>query len=162
MARRFRASDGKIVIWNGDGDRLPFDDPLGHADRVLFSTTFGYSRIIDKRNLNVTFPQANGAGERSGTIELFPHGRPGMPRVRGNLTLGGQQISLGCHVPIQHYTGGGGGASNIPSLMRLAVLGATSTNVVVCWYANLLGLFAGGFIPQITIPMTIEVFDELN
>ena len=161
MARRFRVSDGRAVIWDNDWDNSPFNDPLGNADRVKFSTTFGYSRIIDKRNLNVTFPQANGAGERSGTINLFAHGRPGMPRVRGNLTIAGQKISLGCHVPVQSYTGGGGGVAN-PSNMRLAILGATSTNVVICWYAQLSNMPSKYYLQQITIPMTIEVFDELN
>lgn len=161
MARRWKQGAGKLVLWDGDGDTLPFDDPLGHADRVKFSTTFGYSRIIDKRMLNVTFPQANGAGERSGTINLFPHGQPGMPRVRGNLTLGGQKISLGCHIPIQSYTGAGGGIAN-PSNIRLAILGATTTNVVVCWYAQLSNMPANYYLQQITIPMTIEVFNELN
>lgn len=160
MARRFKLGSGKIVIWDGEGDTLPFDDPLAYADRVKFSTTFNYSRIIDKRTVNCTFPRADGGAERSGTIPLFAHGRGGQPRVRGNFILNGKTISLGCHVPVQFYTSTNGVA--IRSLIRLAILGATNTDVVVSWYAGLNGLYSGGYLAEFTVPMTIEVFDELN
>jgi len=160
MARRWKSGSGKIVIWNGHTDTLPFDDPLGYADRVLFSTTFNYSRIVDKKTVNCTFPRADGGAERSGTIPLFAHGRSGQPRVRGNFVLNGKTISLGCHVPVQFYTSTNGAA--IRSLIRLAILGATNTDVVVSWYAGLNGLFSGGYLAEFTVPMTIEVFDEMN
>lgn len=160
MARRWKSGNGKIVIWNGETDTLPFDDPLAHADRVVFSTTFNYSQIIDKRTVNCTFPRANGGEERSGTIPLFAHGRGGQPRVRGNFILNGKPLSLGCHVPVQFYTSTNGAA--IPSLVRLAILGATNTDVVVSWYAGLNGLYSGGYLSEFTVSMTIEVFDGMN
>jgi len=159
MARRWKSGSGKIVIWNGEGDTLPFDDPLAYADRVLFSTTFNYSRIIDKRTVNCTFPQVNVNAEQVGTVPLFAHGRGGIPRVRGNVMVAGNAVSLGCHIPIQtqfvtyqsKYT------------YRIAILGANETNVVVAWYSNLLGNGDGGSVlPSFTIPITVEVFDELN
>jgi hypothetical protein len=57
---------------------------------------------------------------------------------------------------------GDGGGVRSPSLFRLAILGATTTSVVVCWWAGLAGLFKGGFLPELTVQMTLEVFDELN
>jgi len=83
-----------------------------------------------------------------------------MPRVRGNVTLSGHKVSLGCHVPIQTYYY----ALNNARAQRFAILGATETHVVVCWSANTLGWTAirGDFLPQVVIPITVEVFDELN
>lgn len=158
MARRFKLGSGKIVIWDGHADTLPFDDPLGYADRVKFSTTFNYTRIIDRRVINVVLPEAKNKDERRGTIALFAHGRGGVPRVRGNVTLDGQNISLGCHVPIQTRFD----TYESKYSFRLAVLGATSTDVVLMWYANMLGFGDDGTIlPQITVPITVEVTNEI-
>ncbi len=159
MARRFKLGSGKIVIWDGEGDTLPFDDPLAYADRVKFSTTFNYSRIIDKRTVSCTFPKADNGSEQIGTIDLFAHNRPGVPRVRGNVLVDGQNISMGCHIPIQTLY------SNYLKLysFRLATIGATETNVVVAWYANMLGFGDDSTkLPAFTIQITVEVFDELN
>jgi len=165
MARRFKLGSGKIVIWDGHTDTLPFDNPLGYADRVKFSTTFNYSRIIDKRTVNCTFPAALTGGERSGTIPLFAHGRPGMPRVRGNTVLLGFKISLGCHVPIQESPARNSAGVLLANTPRLAILGATTTDVVACWYCDLRGRSSGATpydLPALTLPITVEVFDELN
>jgi hypothetical protein len=156
MAKRFMVANGVCAIWDGATDTLPFTDPNNHADRVLFTTKWNYSRIIDKRTVNCTFPAAKGKAERSGTINLFAHGRPGIPRVRGNTVLSGHKISLGCHVPIQIYAETG--------LFRVAILGATSSHVVVSWYCDLRGFNDSNYIvfSALTIPITVEVFDELN
>ncbi len=160
MAKRFKLGTDRLVVWNDHTTLDPFNDPEANADRVLFSTTFNYSRIIDKRTVNCTFPTANGGGERSGIIPLFAHGRGGQPRVRGNFILNGKPLSLGCHVPVQFYTNTNGTA--VPSLVRLAILGATNTDVVVSWYAGLNGLYSGSYLAEFTVPMTIEVFEEMN
>lgn len=165
MARRWKAGSGKIVIWNGETDTLPFDDPLAYADRVLFSTTFNYSRIIDKRTVNCTFPAALTGGERSGTIPLFAHGRAGMPRVRANTVIGGIKISLGCHVPIQESPARNSAGRLLANTPRLVILGATTTDVVACWYCDLRGRGSGATaydLPSITLPITVEVFAEMN
>jgi hypothetical protein len=158
--KRFKVGDvggtGVAAIWEGAGDTLPFTDPDGHADRVLFTTKWNYSRIIDRRVVNCTFPAAKGKAERAGTINLFAHGQPGVPRVRGNTVLSGHKISMGCHIPIQIYSTSG--------MVRLAILGATSTNVVVCWYCDLRGFNDSGYtvFGAVTLPITVEIFDELN
>lgn len=162
MARRFRVSDGKLVIWDGEGDTLPFNNPEANADRVLFSTTFNYTRVIDKRTVNVTFPQANVGGLRVGTVSLFAHGRGGQPRVRGNTTINGFRLSLGCHVPVQYFTGNSVQPNPLPGLFRLAIIGATSTDVVIAWSADLSGAGSGLNLPQFTIPVTVEVTNEFN
>lgn len=163
MSKRFKVGlvngTGVAAIWEGATDTLPFTDPYGHADRVKFSTMFNYSRIIDKRTVNVTFPKADNGAEQVGTISVFAHGRPGVPRVRGNVTIEGQKLSMGCHIPIQSIY------SNFLKLysFRLAVLGATATDVVVAWYANMLGFGDDSTkLPAFTIPITVEIFDEMN
>jgi hypothetical protein len=161
--KRFKVGNvggtGVAAIWEGAGDTLPFTDPDAHADRVLFTTKWDYTRIIDKRTVNCTFPKASSGGERQGTVTLFAHGISGYPRVRGNITIGGHKLSLGCHVPVQYRNVTSGYYE--PLAFRLAIIGATSTNVVVCWYANLLGLSSADF-PSITIPITVEVTNEIN
>jgi hypothetical protein len=126
---------------------------------VLFTTKWDYTRIIDKRTVNVTFPAANSGGERLGTINLFAHGRGGYPRVRGNITIAGHKLSLGSHVPVQQINANK--AHFFPKLMRLAIIGATTTHVVVCWYANMIGADGTNF-PKITLPVTVEVTNEMN
>lgn len=161
--KRFKVGNvggvGVAAIWEGAGDTLPFTDPDNHADRVLFTTKWNYTRIIEKRTVNCTFPKASSGGERQGTVTLFAHGISGYPRVRGNITIDGHELSLGSHVPVQQKY------ANMkfyyPKLVRLAIIGATPTNVVVCWYANMLGASGTDF-PAITIPITVEVTNEIN
>ena len=164
MARRFRTSDGKLAIWNGETDTLPFTNPGAHADRVLFHSQFNYTRIIDKRTVNVTFPTAANGGERLGTIQLFAHGINGYPRVRGNITLGGIQVSLGSHIPVQYRNLTDPKLAYPEKMMRLAIIGATQTHVVISWYANLtfLGSAQPTYFPSFTIPVTVEVTNEIN
>jgi len=167
MARRWKSGDGKIVIWNGETDTLPFDDPLGHADRVLFSTTFNYSRIIDKRTVTVTFPKytkTEGIKKAQDFLTsqlLFPHGMPGEPRVRANITINGQALSLGCHVPVQSFPGGNGYLATT-AVFRVAIIGATATHVVMTDYCSLSGMDPGTVMPAISFPVTVEIFNELN
>lgn len=159
MGRRFRIAGGKEVIWTGETDTLPFDNPDAHPDRVLFSSTWPYTSIITKRTVNVSFPSADPGDERRGTINLFAHGVSGVPRVRGNITVAGQKLSLGCHVPIQTRFN----SFFNRSTFRLAVIGATTSQVVLMWYANMLGFGNVDVgLPAITLPITVEVTNELN
>lgn len=167
MARRWKSGSGKIVIWNGEGDTLPFDDPLGYADRVLFSTTFNYSRIIDKRTLTVTFPKytktepIEKAQDFLTVQPLFAHGKTGEPRVRANITIDGHKLSLGCHVPVQSFPGGNGYLATT-AVFRVAIIGATATHVVMTDYCNLSGMDPGTVMPAISFPITVEIFNEMN
>jgi len=166
MARRWKlgrdqSGVAKIVIWNDEWDNSPFENPLGNADRVKFSTTFNYTRVVDKRTVWVTFPQANGGGLRVGTINLFAHGRGGQPRVRGNITINGYRLSLGCHVPVQHYVRPVK-PLDLQGTFRLAIIGATSTDVIIAWSVDLSNMTSDGFLPQITLPVTVEVTNEFN
>jgi hypothetical protein len=153
---------GVTAIWNGAGDTLPFIDPDGHADRVLFTTKWPYTSGIDKRTVNVTFPEAKAGGLRFGEVLLFAHGRSGEPRVRGNITINGFPLSLGCHVPVQYFTGNKLQPNPLPGLFRLAIIGATSTYVLIAWSADLSGAGSGLNLPQFTIPVTVEVTNEFN
>lgn len=132
MARRFRVAGGKVAVWDGHTDTLPFDSPLTYLNRVKFHSDIPYVKIIDVRDFTVNIPAISNTPDRSVSYTLGPHGRPGQPFIVGQIVVGGVPVAFTGSVPVHQ---GGGSFSTVDPLARWLALGADATNVYVHEYA---------------------------
>lgn len=143
MARRFRVAGGKVAVWDGHTDTLPFDSPLTYLNRVKFHSDIPYVKIIDVRTFSVTIP-AIGAGtpQRAQSYNIGAHGRPGQPFVIGRIIVNGVPVAFTGSVPVHQI------ASNIygtkEPYARWLALGVDATRVYVHEYAVQQGLETTG------------------
>lgn len=185
---RGRGSDGRVAIWTGEDD-APFHTPLDHLDRVKFHSHLDYPKVIQEWSDNVTFSArttwnpsiptpvnrwSTSENTRVVTHNLFVHGRSGQPWVLGSVKIGGEDVAFTGSVPVQmgiisaasNGTPSGSGES---PWARWVTLGADETNVSLFEYSvvgrwqtsNSNNNASGIYMPQITLPITVWVTDEI-
>lgn len=130
MARRFRVAGGKVAVWDGHTDLLPFNAPLTYLNRVKFHSDIPYVRIVDVRTFTVNIPATTTTmADRSVSYTLGAHGKAGQPFVIGRIVVGGVPVTFTGSVPVHQ----GGGVINDPYARWLA-LGADATNIYIHEY----------------------------
>lgn len=163
MARRFRVAGGKVAVWDGHTDTLPFDSPLTYLNRVKFHSDIPYVKIIDVRTFSVTIP-AIGAGtpQRAQSYNIGAHGRPGQPFVIGRIVVGGVPVAFTGSVPVHQTLSGTFGTKE--QFARFLALGVDATNVYVHEYAVQEGQQSTGVYntrPAQTFSITVYITDIL-
>lgn len=138
MARRFRAAGGKVAVWEGHTDTLPFDNPLGNLSRVKFHSSIPYVKIIDTKTFNITIPAIGpSTPQRAQSYTLGAHGRTGQPFVIGRIIVDGVPVAFTGSVPVHQHVE----SRTSPRLFgresyaRFLALGVDATNVYVHEYA---------------------------
>lgn len=128
MARRFRAADGKVAVWEGHTDLLPFNAPLTYLDRVKFHSDIPYVKIVDVKTFTVNIPAITGyTPDRAQSYTLGAHGRTGQPFVIGKITVNGVPVAFTGSVPVHQNTN--------EAFARFLALGVDATNVYVHEYS---------------------------
>ena len=142
MAKRFRAAGGKIAIWDGHTDTLPFDDPLAYLSRVKFHSDLDYLNIIDEKVFTLNLPAipASGSGQGSGgrnglraaSYTLGAHGRPGQPFFIARIVVSGVPVAFTGSVPVQQDASG-------DFYARWLAIGCDATSIIAHEYSVQLG-----------------------
>jgi hypothetical protein len=164
MARRLRVAGGKVAVWDGEGDTLPFDNPLGNLSRVKFHSDLSYIKVILEQTVTVNLPAIANVLQGTASYTLFAHGQAGFPFVLGKLdSVDGSPTLFTGSVPVQFGTGG---AIGFGYYGRWVSLGADATNVYLHEYYVCTG-FSGGApltyetYPALALPVTVYVTDEI-
>lgn len=170
MGLRFNARDGKVAIYE-DADDLPFTNPTAHLGRVKFHSDLDYIKIIDVRDYTVNLPAipSTGSGQGSGgrvglrtnLYTLGAHGRPGIPFVIGEFTVGANKILSSGSIPVAQITNGLSGP--VENYARFLALGSDATNVTCYEYAVQWGFVGGSWDerPAASIPVRVYITDLL-
>ncbi len=163
MATRFRCASGKVAVWDGHTDTLPFDSPLTYLNRVKFHSSIPYVKIVDTKTFSVTIP-AIGAGvpQRAQSYALGAHGRTGQPFVIGRIVVNGVPVAFTGSVPVHQILSGTFGTKE--PFARWLALGVDSTNVYVHEYAVQQGQSSTGVYdtrPAQTFSITVYITDIL-
>jgi hypothetical protein len=165
MARKFRVSDNKAAIWDGEQDYNPFWDPQNNLGRVKFHSDLDYINIISESSFNVTLPTRNNVQQATQSYPLFQHGRGGYPFVLGKVTVNGQPCAFTGSVPIQREALPPGTSLNgwAPGFCRWISLGADNVWVYVYEYTVAYWSNANfhAYFPQITVPVTVWMTNEI-
>jgi hypothetical protein len=165
MARRFRAASGKVAIWEGEGDLLPFNSPLNYLSRVKFHSDLDYVKVIRTVDLTLNLTAiAKGVSQRTQTYTLYAHGLSFTPWVRAHIAVSGQIVDFSGSIPIQTGATDGAVADNKDSVRWIA-LGMDATHVRVHEYAVLQTLPGStalwGSFPALSVPVRLYITDEV-
>jgi hypothetical protein len=161
---RFRVADGKMAMWMGAGDMLPFTTPLSYISRVKFHSDLDYLPIVSVIDRTVSLPEipSTGSGQGSGgrrglrtnLYTLAPHGMGFTPFVVGELsingTVSGKPMVMAGSVPVAQVTN--------DHYARFLSLGADATNVTVYEYSPLRGFAPGNWVPRPAVNVTIRTY----
>jgi hypothetical protein len=160
MARRFRVASGKVAVWEGHTDTLPFDNPLGNLSRVKFHSSIPYVKIVDVKTFTKTIPAIpTGTPDRAQSYTLGPHGRPGQPFVIGKIVVNGVPVAFTGSVPVHQVT-----SPFKEQFARFLSLGVDASNVYVHEYAVQNGQESTGVYdtrPAQTFTITVYITDIL-
>lgn len=148
---------GRGAIWTGD-DRLPYEDPLNHLDRVLFHSELDYLRLVEVRQFTLTVPEllTSGSGQGSGgrnglrvqEYSLGPHGvSGGTPFCIAWIVVNGFPVAFTGSVPVHQTT--------TDYYARWLAFGFDATNLYVHEYA----VQAGNAGTQIWAARPAQTFD---
>jgi hypothetical protein len=151
------ANASACAIWDQSavGD-APFSAPLSYLPKIRFHSSLKYPAIIDTRSgISVSLPAvAANLSHQQNQIQLFAHGKAGIPYVEGKITSGlSREVGLCGSVPVQ--TCGTGAAGQFP---RVVHLGADGAYVYLKWYGTTYEL--SGF-SALTLTLTVYVTDVL-
>ncbi len=128
MARRFRAAGGKVAVWEGETDTLPFTNPLTYLNRVKFHSDLSYVKIVATKTFTKTIPAITGyTPERAQSYTLGAHGRTGQPFIIGRIVVNGVPVAFTGSVLVHQVAG--------DSFGRWLALGADATNIYLHEYA---------------------------
>jgi hypothetical protein len=157
---------GKSAIWKGKEDRLPFDDPLNHLDRLLFHSALDYTQIIDTQIFNVNLPaRTNAFTEAEASYPLYQHSKAGYPVILGSVPVNGQPCMFAGSIPIQQpgLSFSTSNPSQYAGYARFISLGVDATWVYV--YEYCVNFYSNsnsrGQYPALTVPVTVFMTNEL-
>jgi hypothetical protein len=162
MASVFRAASGKVAVWDGEYNDLPFVDPLSNLARVKYHSDIEYIKIIDVKTFTLSIPAiASGVFDRVASYTLGPHGITGQPFIIGQIDVGGVPVAFTGSVPVHQ-------AAPVTSVTpptvdlyaRWLALGVDATDVIVHEYAvqNRSQSFAGTPVPRPAQTFTVTVY----
>lgn len=127
MAKVFRVASGKVAIWDGETDELPFTSPLSYLSRVKYHSDLEYIKIVDVKTYTLNLPAIANALDVVGSFTLGAHGRPGVPFIVPIITIDGIPVAFTGSV-CAHSTGDF-------DYGRWLAFGADATNCFVHQYA---------------------------
>lgn len=120
---------GHVAIYTGNDD-APMANPTAYiGTRTRFSTRFNYipfvpAKTIGPRTINIpTTVTVSPRWPISRSIDLGPHGMPGVPFIYGFVTVGSQVRPLCGTVPVKV-------ASSSGSVIHFTLI-VTTTNVII-------------------------------
>lgn len=185
---RGEGATGNCAIWTGGEDNAPLNDPMNNLHRLKYHSALDYPKVISEWADNVTFaartewmPSLSGGSGAWGTTEttrvvthtLFAHGRGGQPWVLGSIKIGGIDVAFTGSVPVQqgvlsNASNGAAAGDGKHPWARWVTLGADATHVRLFEYCPV-GRWASGpnahisgiYMPQIVLPVTVWVTDEI-